>query len=53
MLVETALAVPIVIAPATEPPRWHLRCPHCGAFTLVRVGSLARRARAPPLCSAA
>jgi hypothetical protein len=53
MLVETALAVPIVIAPAPEPPQWHLRCPHCGAFALVRVGSLARRARDPPICAAA
>jgi hypothetical protein len=53
MLVETALAVPIIIAPAPEPPQWHLRCPHCGAFALVRVGILTRQARAPPICAAA
>jgi hypothetical protein len=53
LLVETLLAVPIVIAPRAEQPRWHLRCPHCEHFTLVRVGSLPRQARAPPLCSAA
>ena len=53
MLVETLLAKPIVIAPPPELPQWHLRCPQCGAFALVRVGTLARQARAPPLCAAA
>jgi hypothetical protein len=53
MLVETALAMSIVIAPLPVQPQWHLRCAHCGAFTLVRVASLARRARAPPICAAA
>ena len=53
LLVETLLAVPIVIAPRPEQPRWHLRCPHCAAFALVRVGSLPRQARAPPRCAAA
>jgi len=53
LLVETLLAVPIMIAPPPEQIQWHLRCPHCERFTLVRVGSLPRQARAPPLCSAA
>lgn len=53
LLVETLLAVPIVIAPPPEQPQWHLRCPHCAAFALVRVGTLPRQARAPPLCAAA
>jgi predicted RNA-binding Zn-ribbon protein involved in translation (DUF1610 family) len=53
MLVETLLAKPIVIAPPPALPQWHLRCPHCGEFALVCVGTLPRRARAPPLCSAA
>jgi hypothetical protein len=54
MVVETLLAKPIVIAAPPPPlPQWHLRCPHCGAFALVRVGTLARQARAPPLCAAA
>ena len=48
MKVETLLAVVIVVRPKVEPPPpWHLQCPHCGAFTLVRIGSLAR---APPVC---
>ncbi len=48
MLVETLLAVPIVVRPKLEqPPPWHLRCPHCEAFTLVRIGRLPR---GPPLC---
>lgn len=53
MLVETLLDVPIVIAPAPEQFQWHLRCPHCAAFALVRIGSMPRQARAPPLCAAA
>ena len=53
MQVETLLAVPIVVtAPvAAEQPAWHLRCPHCARFSLVRVGSLARSARGPPVCA--
>lgn len=52
MRVETLLQKPIVLAPAPpESPRWHLRCPHCERFTLVRVGSLPRQARAPPRCT--
>jgi hypothetical protein len=53
IIVETLLAKPIVIAAPPPLPQWHLRCPHCGAFALVRVGTLARQARAPPLCAAA
>lgn len=53
LLVETLLDVPIVIAPSPEQLPWHLRCPHCAGFTLVRVGTLPRQARAPPLCTAA
>ena len=54
LLVETLLAVPIIVtAPPPEPPQWHLRCPHCAAFALVRVGTLPRQARAPPRCLAA
>lgn len=49
MKVETLLEVVIVVRAKTdEPPPWHLRCPHCEAFTLVRVGRLAR---GPPVCS--
>ena len=45
-IVETLLAVVIIVRPKTEPPPpWHLRCPHCEQFTLVWVASLAR---APP-----
>lgn len=47
--VETLLAVVIVVTEKlAEPPAWHLRCPHCGAFALVQTGSLAR---APPACA--
>jgi hypothetical protein len=53
MLVETLLAKPILLAPPPPLLQWHLRCPHCAAFALVRVGTLARQARAPPLCFAA
>jgi hypothetical protein len=50
----TLLAKPIVVTAAEPPlPQWHLRCPHCEHFTLVRVGTLPRQARAPPLCAAA
>lgn len=50
--VETLLQKPIVVAaPPPEPTNWHLQCPHCHAFALVRVGSLPRQARAPPRCS--
>lgn len=50
MLVETLLQKPIVVAaaPPPEATRWHLRCPHCERFTLVRVGAQPRQARAPP-----
>lgn len=45
LIVETLLAAVIVVRSAFPPPPWHLRCPHCAQFTLVRIGSLAR---APP-----
>ena len=46
LIVETLLAVVIVVRPKVEaPPPWHLRCPHCGHFALVWVE---RIARAPP-----
>jgi hypothetical protein len=49
MRVETLLQKPIiVVAPPPAPPRWH---PHCARFTLVRVGTLPRQARAPPRCA--
>ena len=53
MKVETLLAKPIVVtaAVAAEAPAWHLRCPHCAHFTLVRVGSLPHSARGPPVCA--
>jgi hypothetical protein len=52
MKVETLLAKPILVAaPPPEAGRWHLRCPHCERFSLVRVGSLPRQARAPPALS--
>jgi len=44
-IVETLLAVVLVVRAKVETPRWHLRCPHCEQFTLVVVGRLAR---APP-----
>jgi len=47
-VVETLLAVPIVVRTQVEEPQWHLRCPHCEHFSLVRIGSLPRAARAPP-----
>jgi hypothetical protein len=48
--VETLLAVVIVVTARTaEPPHWHLRCPHCGEFALVKTGNLAR---GPPTCAA-
>lgn len=51
MKVETLLQKPIIVAaPPPEAPPWHLRCPHCERFTLVRVGPLPRQARAPPRC---
>ena len=41
--VETLLAVVIVLnAQAAQPPPWHLRCPHGGAFALVTTDDLAR-----------
>lgn len=50
--VETLLHKPIIVAaPPPERPAWHLRCPHCARFTLVRVGTLPRQARAPPRCT--
>jgi hypothetical protein len=48
--VETLLAVPIIVRAKEAEPAWHLRCPHCERFTLVRVGTLPRHARAPPSC---
>jgi hypothetical protein len=54
MLVDALLAVPIVIVPPPPQPQWHLRCPHCEQFTLVRVGRIEPRvpgARAPPLAA--
>ena len=62
MKVETWLRKPIIVTVAPpEPEQWHLRCPHCERFSLVRVGSLLRRAydgqalprqaRGPPLCT--
>jgi hypothetical protein len=48
-LAETLLAVVIVVRPVlVAPPPWHHRCPHCGAFALVRIGALARAP--PPVC---
>jgi hypothetical protein len=48
-LAETLLAVVIIVQPAlAAPPPWHHRCPHCGAFALVRLRALAR---APPRVS--
>ncbi len=56
LIVETLLAVVIVVRPKTVAlPPWHLRCPHCGGFTLVAVERLPRstgsgQARGPPAC---
>lgn len=47
LIVETLLAVVIVVRPAANAPAWHRHCPHCGAFALVCVGRIAR-ARDPP-----
>jgi hypothetical protein len=47
-IVETLLAVVIVVRPKVDAPEpWHLRCPHCGTFTLVCVGMIPR---SPPAC---
>ncbi len=47
-IVETLLAVPLVVRElVAAPPAWHLRCAHCGHFTLVVVGRLPRT---PPAC---
>jgi hypothetical protein len=47
--VETLLAGVIVVeAQAAQPPPWHLRCPDCGKFALVKTGKLAR---GPPTCA--
>jgi hypothetical protein len=56
MKVETLLAVVIVVREKLDTPSWPLSCPHCHAFTLVRVGRLAPstgsgRSRAPPACT--
>ena len=48
MKVETLLSVVIVVQDKPDPTDWHLCCPHCRAFTLVRIGRLAR---APPTCT--
>jgi hypothetical protein len=51
LIVETLLAVAIVVRPRVDtPPPWHLRCPQCEQFTLVRIGSIAR-SRGPPSCT--
>jgi hypothetical protein len=51
MKVESLLQKPIIVAaPPPEAVQWHLRCPHCERFSLVRVGPLPRQARAPPSC---
>ena len=51
MQVENLLRKPIVVAAERpEPPPWHLRCPHCGHFALVRVANLPRPGRDPPAC---
>jgi hypothetical protein len=47
MIVETLLAVIIVVRPRPDEPSWHLCCPHCGAFALVCVGQIPR---SPPAC---
>ena len=47
MIVETLLAVPIIVRTVTDEPSWHLRCPHCGVFTLVCVAKIPR---SPPTC---
>ena len=49
--VETLLAKPIIVATQPKAEQWHLRCPHCARFSLVRVGALPRQARAPPRCT--
>jgi hypothetical protein len=41
-LVETLLAVPIVVRTNPQVPPWHRCCPHCGNFTLVCVGRIPR-----------
>lgn len=49
MVVETLLEKQIVVTAAVAAsPAWHLQCPHCTRFTLVRVGTLPRAARGPP-----
>jgi hypothetical protein len=47
-LVETLLAVVLIVRAILPVPPWHLRCPHCHAFALVICGIIVRGARAPP-----
>lgn len=47
-IVETLLQKPILVTASPVPVQWHLQCPHCHAFSLVRVGSLLRRAYSGP-----
>ena len=51
--IETLLEVAIIVREPPEPLRWHLQCPHCHAFALVCVGTLAKHPRAPPSFRAA
>ncbi len=47
-IVDTVLAVVLVVrTKVATPDPWHLRCPHCGGFTLVCVGKIPRN---PPAC---
>jgi hypothetical protein len=39
-VVETLRSAVIVLQPREDPPAWHLRCHHCGAFALVRMGRI-------------
>ncbi|MGH9818331.1 MAG: transposase, partial [Candidatus Acidiferrales bacterium] len=50
-LVETLLAAIILVCPTVlKLLPLPLRCTHCGAFALVRVGTIQRGSRPPPVC---
>jgi hypothetical protein len=52
-IVETLLAVVLVVRPKLDAPSpWHLRCPHCEQFALVRIGKIERARAPPPRCHA-
>jgi len=50
--VETILKVPIIVRHNEPCEQWHLLCPHCHTFALVRICALPKQPRAPPAIAA-